>query len=276
MKIGLIQTKQNANYDFHSQGIYETVEEAIENQHEMVERTLCLVQKAGELGCDLVVTPEAMNFPGLKRFHGGELREMVPDMEALVWKRFGEVAEKGGFWLVAGAYTKREHCYNSALIFRPDGKLWHIYDKIHASVDEGITAGSEYCVFQLPEGKVGVCICWDMQFPETARELVLRGAKLIAVPTWGWEHIYAGARAYENGVFVAAAMGVPYDKPIGGRRAPSQVIGPDGAVLAEAPLDGDYVLTCEIDLSETDRFQKIRLGGRRPDTYTRIAINESE
>ncbi|WP_215698064.1 carbon-nitrogen hydrolase family protein [Clostridium sp. MCC353] len=272
----MIQTKQNQNYDFHQKGCFETVEEARKNQSAMVEKTIAMVEAAGKKGCDLVVTPEAINFPGLKRFHGGDLEDLVPDMSDVLWERLGSLAKKGSFWLAAGAFLKRQKmdgtygCYNSAVIFDAEGKIVSVYDKIHTGRDEGIESGDHYLVFAMPEGNVGICICWDIQFPETARELALRGADLIIVPTWGWESLYSTARAYENGIFVAAAMGVPYKKPIDGVRTPSQVIGPDGRILATGPADGDAVIICDIELRETKKYKELRMGDRRPDTYTMI------
>lgn len=275
LKLGLIQTKQNRNYDFHDTEPPESVEEALDNQKAMIEQTTGLMEEAGRLGCNLIVTPEAVNFPGLKRFHGGNLPDMVPEESAPLWDRWGKLAEKYGSYVVAGAYNKRKdegggfRCFNSAFLYAPDGHKLDVYDKIHAGRDEGIEPGDKFCVLDTPFGVIGVCICWDMQFPETARTLALMGAELIVVPTWGWEHLYAQARAYENGIFVAAAMGIPYEKPISGVRSPSQVIGPNGAVLAEASRDQAQVLVCEINLEECKSFRQVRLGDRRPELYKR-------
>lgn len=69
--------------------------------------------------------------------------------------------------------------------------------------------GNEFKVFDTDIGKVGILICWDMQFPEAARILALSGADIIICPTWGWENKYGICRAYENGIYVVAAMAIP-------------------------------------------------------------------
>lgn len=273
LKLGLIQTKQNRNYDFHDTKPPETVEEAMKNQKQMIDQTTRLIEEAGELGCNLIVTPEAVNFPGLKRFHGGNLVDMIPDENSELWKQWGKSAEKYGSYLVAGALNKRKNedgsfsCFNSAFLYAPDGHMIDVYDKIHTGREEGIEGGNRFCILETPFGVIGVCICWDMQFPETARTLALMGAELIVVPTWGWEYLYSHARAYENGIFAAAAMGIPYEKPISGVRSPSQVIGPNGMVLAEASRDHAEVLVCGINLEECRRFRELRLRDRRPELY---------
>ena len=136
-----------------------------------------------------------------------------------------------------------------------------------------MTPGTGFPVWESEFGKIGVGICWDMQFPETCRAYARQGVHLVLAPTWGWEYMYAKARAYENGIFVAAAMAVPEYKDIEGKRAPSQVISPDGTVLAEGPHDRASVVAMEIDdlkacepyrsfrMNCLDRWESSRLAG---------------
>ena len=79
-----------------------------------------------------------------------------------------------------------------------------------------------------------------------ARNLARKGCDLIVCPTWGWEWIYGPARAYENGIFVAAAMAVPYWMPIEDLRRPSMVVSPDGRILEVGPIDREAIVYCEI------------------------------
>ena len=58
---------------------------------------------------------------------------------------------------------------------------------------------------------------------------------------------YGPARAYENGIFVAAAMAVPYWIPIKDLRRPSMIVAPDGNILAEGPTDKEAIVYCEIN-----------------------------
>ena len=85
-----------------------------------------------------------------------------------------------------------------------------------------------------------------MQFPETARSYALQDADMILCPTWGWESLYAQARAYENGIYVAATMAVPEWGDIEEIRKPSQVIAPNGNILGEATRNKSEVLLVDL------------------------------
>jgi len=134
-----------------------------------------------------------------------------------------------------------------------------------------LTPGKEYLVMDTEFGKIGVIICWDMQFPEACRELVLRGAELILCPTWGWEQIYGHSRAYENGVYVASAMSVPFREDITGIRNPSEVISPKGEILASGSRSKAEVVTCELDIRDCKEFKELRMSNRHPETYKQIS-----
>ncbi len=99
-----------------------------------------------------------------------------------------------------------------------------------------------------------------MPFPESARKLSLLGAELIVCPTWGWEAIYGHARAYENGVYAAAAMAVPYWMDIEGLRSPSEAIAPDGTVLVSGSRKEKGVYLCEMDIRDCKPYRELRLG----------------
>ena len=100
-----------------------------------------------------------------------------------------------------------------------------------------------------------------MQFPETARAYALQDADMILCPTWGWESLYAQARAYENGIYVAATMAVPEWGDIEEIRSPSQVIAPDGNILGEATRNKSEVLL--VNLPDIRDCRALRIGDLR-------------
>jgi predicted amidohydrolase len=271
MKIALIQSKQNKLYEFENcYNISKT--EALCLQQEMLEQNFNLLEDTCKKGCNLIVTSEAINFCRDSKY--GIKYEFFHKENNKLFEKFSECAKKSRSYLVAGVYNfRKNNLYNSAFIYSPKGDLIDIYDKIHLAGNEKeiLKSGDRYVVFETEFGKIGVCICWDMQFPETCRELVLRGADLIVCPTWGWEKIYAHTRAYENGVFVAGAMAVPYKGIIDGIRTPSEVVSPDGKILAMACNNDMQVLTCDINLDFCFDFKKLRLNDRRSDTYLLIS-----
>jgi 5-aminopentanamidase len=130
--------------------------------------------------------------------------------------------------------------YNSLMLLGPDGKALAHYRKIHLTQGEKslFTGGTEIVVAETALGRIGLMICWDLAFPEIARNLTLRGAELLIVPT-AWDRPHAGlyrkfasVRALENTVFLATSnhlgriSGVDYF-------GESLLYGPTGNLLAK-------------------------------------------
>jgi len=181
---------------------------------------------------------------------------------------------------------------NVTLVIDTGGAIVGHYNKVHPTrgeMEEGAVPGDNFPVFDLNFGRIGVVVCHDLSFPESARVVALRGAEIIVWPTlwsgWGEELCYAviKSRAIDNGVWlVTSSFGVQPGQAwrpgmILGR---SGVIGPDGLVLSSA---GRYVGIAinEIDLAapriahsfswrgENDYWTSV-LADRRPDAYTPI------
>lgn len=155
---------------------------------------------------------------------------------------------------------------NRGLLFGPDGRIICRYDKIHmfdVDLDNGESwresavyqPGSEARTADLPFGKLGFAICYDVRFPQLFRAEALAGAEILTVPTaftrqtgeahW---HILVRARAIENGAFlIAAAQGGVHED---GRETygHSIIVDPWGRILAEASAIGEAVITADIDL----------------------------
>ena len=110
-------------------------------------------------------------------------------------KFLGGLAAKHHFYIVAGLYERAgKAIYNTAVLLDRDGKLTGRYHKVcipREEVDGGIMPGTEYPVFDADFGRVGLMICWDLEFPEVARELAARGAEVILMPIWGGEDTLA-------------------------------------------------------------------------------------
>jgi len=273
MKLGLIQTKQNELYDFANPELGLTKTEVIKYRTEMQEQVIELIKKACFLDCDMIVTSEAVNFCGQQNNIYCDYSEVITETDEF-FKTISGIAASFQKYIVLGAYNRRrENIYNSIFVYNRNGEQIYLYDKIHlaGSENDRLTPGEEYVVMDTEFGKIGLAICWDMQFPECCRELVLGGAELILCPTWGWEQIYGHSRAYENGVYVASAMSVPYDGEIAGMRNPSEVISPEGKVLAKGAVDKAEVITCELDITDCFGFREMRISNRHPKTYRKIA-----
>ena len=103
---------------------------------------------------------------------------------------------------------------------------------------EQLTPGNEFPVFRTDFGTVGMMICYDVFFPEPARQLAMRGAEIILLPIWGGDETLAKARAIENQIFLVSSG---YDHP-------TYIMDPTGKRLSEAPNRGTAA-TATIDLS---------------------------
>jgi len=152
-------------------------------------------------------------------------------------------------------------CYNCARIAAPSGMrhraICYTYCKTHLptlGVDRFVSPGDTLRVFDVPFGKLGVLICYDIRFPEAARCLGLMGADVIALPT-NWPEgaesapdFITRARAWENRVYVVAANRVGVER---GRRfiGRSQIVAPTGEILCEAGGEEETILYADLDLS---------------------------
>lgn len=271
MHLGLVQSQHNAMYDFLNPRYVGSVQQARMRQRAQVEHNLELLRGAEGKDCDLLVTTECIDYIRTAACNRPQDRELYPTLDCGWVHSLGAAARAARSWLVAGfGYRKGARAFNAALVFDRAGRLQHMYHKIHLAGDEGqvFTPGEDFCVFPTEFGRVGVCVCWDMQFPETARQLALRGADLIVCPTWGWEaDLYGRTRAYENGVFTAAAMAVPAWGPVQSPRTPSSAVAPDGTMLCCASPEHPELLCCDLSLERAAKARNNRLSGRRPELY---------
>jgi predicted amidohydrolase len=270
MYLCLMQEKQNELYDFRGSGQSFPFARAERLQREMIAQNLALMEEGAEKG-EFLVSSEAINFSGLPERLAFSAWDLVNHGYERLCKTLREFAARKKRWLAVGVYRPAPGgvLYNSALLINRRGDLAAVCDKIHLAGTEQtyLAAGGAFCCFDSEFGKIGVCICWDLQFPETARILALRGARIILCPSWGWEAVYAKSRAYENGVFVAGAMAVPHKGSIAGIRSPSSVIDPEGGVVAAGGAERAELIGCEIDLSREWDMRAVRMADRRPELY---------
>lgn len=144
--------------------------------------------------------------------------------------------------------------FNSSALFDAQGSLVAVYRKVHLFGPEErqvYSPGSELIVHRIGELQIGMAICYDIEFPEFARELKRRGADVIIVPTANMEpyfevpKTFIRARALENGIFVVYAnfCGIEGELRYTGL---SGVTGPDGIDLARAGPHGEALLLVEL------------------------------
>jgi predicted amidohydrolase len=227
-----------------------------------------LIGQASQGGADYVQTPEMTNILELKREN--LFAAIVAEEEDAGLATFRDLARKLGLWLHIGSLAIKispDKAANRAFLIDPKGEIVARYDKIHMfDVDlangesyresRSYRAGEVAVVGDLPWGRLGLTICYDLRFPALHRALAESGATFLAIPAaftkqtgeahW---HVLMRARAIENGSFVfAAAQGGTHED---GRSTygHSLVIDPWGRVIAEGGTEPGVVLA-EIDPGE--------------------------
>lgn len=167
-------------------------------------------------------------------------------------------AVRHGVALITGFAERRDgRVHNAALVISETGRILAIHRK--RALPPGyerrcFTAGDRATLVELAGIKVGILVCYEVEFPEAARELALAGAALIAVPTalgdrWGVvADRVVPARAFENTLFVAYANHAGTDS-LGRYLGHSCIVGPDGADLARAGTEAELI-TADLDLSQ--------------------------
>ncbi len=163
-------------------------------------------------------------------------------------------------WVSFGILEKAENgIYNDALLVSDTGELAHVYRKSFFIRSDKIWmkhGGIKFEPTSTPFGSVGLIICADMRIPEPARCTALAGAQMLFnVSNWGGPdqyEIHAPARAIENHCWIISADKVGSEPGI---RYPghSQVLSPEGHVIAEASEFNEELLVVDIEPSLADR-----------------------
>jgi predicted amidohydrolase len=242
------------------------------------------MRRAADDGAQLVILPECA-VSGYVYESLDEAMAVAEPIPGPSSERIVAAAARHNLYVVAGLLERDGgRCYNAALLAGPSG-IEAIYRKTHTlclGVDRFTTPGDiPFRVHDLPIGRIGILICYDLRFPEPARALALQGAQAIALPT-NWPvtsfiqpDVFTRARAAENRIFVLAAnrCGEERGARFLGR---SQIVSPDGAVLKEAGQNQAEMLVMDIDLMSADRKHVVVRPGehemdffsdRRPELY---------
>jgi predicted amidohydrolase len=252
------------------------------------EKIVSSMRAAAERDAHLVIFPEC----ALTGYAYNSLEEAIPFAEQINGPSSEAIAavchETGTYAIVGFIESAEDKFYNAAMLVGPD-RVVGSYRKVHMpfiGIDRFLTPGDRpFQVFELPFGKVGVNICYDISFPEPARVLKLLGAELIALitnwPTAAWRspEFVANARALENHLFYAACDRVGTERGWNfiGR---SKVIDCNGDTLAEAGPDAEELLVASVELGEANHNRIVNVAGayevdrikdRRPEFYDVIS-----
>jgi predicted amidohydrolase len=241
-------------------------------------------REAAVNGADLVVFPEC----ALCGYVYSSREEALPLMESIPGdstEKITALCHQLGVYIIYGLLERDgDKCYNSAALVGPQG-LAGKYRKNHLpflGIDRYVDKGNgPFRVFNTAVGNIGIIICYDNNFPESARILALEGADIIALITnWpqGREKVVnyvVNTRAFENRVNLVAVdrVGVERGTKFLGR---SKIISAGGDTLAEAGGENEEIIYAEVSLTEArnkrliftpGEFETDMMADRRPELY---------
>ncbi len=228
-----------------------------------------MIREAAARGAAYIQTPE--NTCLMAPDGGAKLSLTFPEERDPALPAFRKLAEELGVWLHIGSLAIKvsdTHVANRSFLITPKGEIAARYDKVHlfdVDLPNGevyresatVAPGAALVTADLPWGRLGLSICYDLRFPHLYRAFGKAGCAFIAIPAAFTEttgqahwHVLQRARAIENGAFVfAAAQGGTHAN---GRQTygHSLIVGPWGEILAEGGKDPGVILA-EIDPAAT-------------------------
>ncbi len=238
------------------------------------------IREAQAGGAHFVCLPEA--------FNTGYYCKKIKDMALLAEPMGGDtvsrmraLAAELGIYILAPVILATEggHAENAAILIDDTGKIVGTHSKTHMVGDERLyfQRGQDYDVIQTKYGRIGLLVCYDVCFPETARILALKGAEIILIPVAcrdlsfyrDWLFNNLAARSIDNVLYVAAACMSGRELPESPFTGCSQFVGPRGAILAVAGVETEEILYHDIDLSilPQERMENTVLSDRHPEDY---------
>lgn len=231
---------------------------------------------------DLLVLPELCTTGYLftAQDEVNELAEPVPGPTTLFLEN---LTRRTHCWVVLGMAERDKisgRCYNSAVLIGPDGYR-ATYRKAHLFFEEKLyfaPGDTPLRVYDLGIAKMGMLVCFDHFFPEAARVVALQGAQIMCHPSNlvlpGKGQQITRVRALENRVFWVLANRYGAEER-GGKKlsftGASQIVAPNGDIVAQAPPDGESVQIVEISPAQADDKKVTAMNDlfqdRRPNLY---------
>ena len=263
-------------------------------------KTIAGIREAAAKGARLILLQElhtSLYFCQVEETEVFELAEAIPGPTT---ETLGKLAAELQVVIVASLFERRAAglYHNTAVVFESDGRIAGKYRKMHIPDDPGyyekfyFTPGDlGFHPIDTSVGRLGVLVCWDQWYPEAARLMALAGAELLLYPTaigWdprdeeaeqsrqreAWITVQRG-HAVANGLPLLACNRTGDEADPGGHSdgarfwGSSFVAGPQGEFLAQAAIDEEAVLLCEVNMSRSEKVRRIWpfLRDRRIDAY---------
>ncbi len=276
---------------------------AVENLEELMAQVEFFVDAVAGYKADFVLFPEFFNAALMAKSNEKSSSDAIRTLASYTTKirdKMIDLALSYNINIIAGSMPqyKKQVLHNVAFLCRRDG-TWDEQYKLHVTPDEsvywGLKGGNGLKVFDTDVGKVGILVCYDVEFPELSRIMAEKGMNILFVPYWtDTKNAYlrvrrcSQARAIENECYVVISgsvgnlpkvenMDIQYSQSA--VFSPSDFAFPHDAIIAEATPNTEMTLIVDLDL---DLLKDVRVHGsvtnlkdRRSDIY-KITINEME
>lgn len=279
MRVGIVQWQMRTTADLES----------------LMKSAEFFVDALSDYKSDFVLFPEFFSAPLMAHCDQRNLVEAMHGLAAYtdeIIARMSSLAVSYNTNIIAGSLPVVEdgNLYNIAYICGRDGSLQH-QAKIHITPNEARTwvmkGGDKLRVFEIEGFKIGVLICYDVEFPELSRLQALEGMQVLFVPFWtdtknGYLRVRlcAQARAVENECYVAISGSVGNLPDVENAEiqygqsaifSPSDFSFPHDAIMAESTPNTEMTLICDLDLTKLDHLRKAgavtNLQDRRDDLF---------
>ncbi|KAB7623717.1 bifunctional GNAT family N-acetyltransferase/carbon-nitrogen hydrolase family protein [Alkalilimnicola sp. S0819] len=267
----------------------------LKDMDDLLQQAEFFVDALAGYNCDFALFPEFFNAPLLAEFNQENPAEAIRGMAQYtdeIRDAMLRLAVNYNINIIAGSMPvyRDQSLYNVSYLLRRDGTMDHQY-KLHVTPDErsywGMQGGDGLRVFDTDIGKIGILVCYDVQFPELSRLLNEQGMQILFVPFWtdtknGYQRVRlcSQARAVENECYVAITGSVgnlPKIENIDIQYSqtavfsPSDFAFPHDAIVAEGTPNTEMTLIVDLDLN---KLTELRQEGsvrnyqdRRPDLY---------
>lgn len=288
VRIGLIQWKMR---------LFQSIEE-------MFQQAEYFIDAISAYKSDFAVFPEYFNAPLMQQFnHMNEADSMraMSEFTDIIKEKFSEYAVSYNVNIIAGSMPMYEDgvLKNVGFLCHRNGNI-DIYEKIHITPDEikfwGLSGGDLLKTYDTDAGKIGILICYDVEFPELSRLLANEGMQILFVPyltdtqnAYMRVRLCAQARAIENECFVAITGSVgnlPKVENFDLHYSQSAVLTPcdfsfpSNGIKSEATANTEMILIADVDLKLLDELHSYgsvrNLKDRRTDFYSLTKLSQSK
>lgn len=240
-----------------------------------VRNALALMQSAE---ADIYVLPELFN-TGYNFVDAEEADRLSENTSGYTFEEIAAFAQRQSCYVVYGFVEKAVKLYNSASLVGPYGMMG-LYRKIHLFNRENLffaPGDLGFPVFNLPIGKIGIMICFDWYYPESARTLALKGAQIVCHPSnLVLPHCPDAmvTRCLENRIFAATSNRIGVENRGGvdfSFIGKSEIVTPKGEIIRRLGTETSGIAVAEVDLHDAkdkqlNQFNNL-VTGRRPDQY---------